>query len=70
MGVQARFYEIRCGRNDGSLSCLIVIARPSDASAVSLAHSLRGPSCETVEVWRDDHCVHRAHLVSSELAVA
>jgi hypothetical protein len=65
-----KFYEIRCGRSDGSLSCLIMIARPSDASAVRLAHSLRGPPCETVEVWRDDHCVHRARLVTPELAVA
>ena len=69
MGI-GKIYEIRGGRSDGSLSCYIVIARPSDASAVRLAHSLHGPSCATVEVWRDNHCVHRAHLASTELAVA
>jgi hypothetical protein len=65
-----KIYEIRGGRSDGSLSCFIVMARPSDASAVRLAHSLRGASCEMVEVWCDNRCVHRAHLAAADLAVA
>jgi hypothetical protein len=58
----AKMYEIRFGETDGSLACLIVIARASDEAAVQLAHSLSGSSYARVEIWRDESCVHESLL--------
>ena len=37
----ATMYEIRFGEVDGTLACLMVIARASDEAAVQLAHSVK-----------------------------
>ncbi|MBV9330623.1 MAG: hypothetical protein JOZ55_03620 [Alphaproteobacteria bacterium] len=63
-------YEIRCGRRDGTLACLILIARASDAAAVALAQSIAAPTHDRIEVWRDEHCVHQGLLDRTEAGTA
>jgi hypothetical protein len=58
----ATMYEIRFGEVDGTLACLMVIARASDEAAVQLAHSVKSSTYAHVEIWRGEDCVHEALL--------
>jgi hypothetical protein len=58
----ATTYEIRFGEDDGTLACLLVIARASDEAAVKLAHSVKSSNYAQVEIWKGEDCVHEALL--------